>query len=75
MASINHQLAASIKNFDDLPDSAQVDSRTVKALHCISDTTLWRRVADGSIPPPHKVGPSNRWRVGDLRAALNGRAA
>lgn len=75
MTNQNQSIPDSVRNFDDLPDSAQVDSRTVKALHCISDTTLWRRIADGSIPPPHKVGPSNRWRVGDLRAALNGRAA
>lgn len=75
MAKTEKPLPDAVRNFDDLPDSAQVDSRTVKALYCVSDTTLWRRVRDGSIPKPLKCGPSNRWRVGDLRAAMLGEAA
>ena len=67
-----------LKNFDVLPDAANVRQPIVQALYDWSSATLWRRVADGTIPPPDKLSPRiNTWNVGKLRAAratLNKRA-
>jgi predicted DNA-binding transcriptional regulator AlpA len=59
-----------LKNFDDLPDAANVRQPVVQAIYNWSPATLWRRVADGTIPKPDKLSPGiNTWNVGKLRAA------
>ncbi|MFM8330885.1 MAG: helix-turn-helix transcriptional regulator [Candidatus Methylumidiphilus sp.] len=60
-----------MKNFDALPDSANVRQPVVKALFACSDATVWRRVKTGLIPKPQKHGSITAWNVGALRAALN----
>lgn len=61
----------SLREFDALPDIAHVKLNVVKALYAGSSATVWRRVSDGLIPAPYKLGGSTLWRVGELRAALN----
>nr|WP_077731898.1 AlpA family phage regulatory protein [Methylocaldum sp. 14B] len=61
-----------LENFDRLPDSAYVRQPIVEALYACSPSTVWRRVRDGSIPKPEKLGPrSTAWNVGLLRQSLN----
>lgn len=42
----------------------------------IHRSTLWRGIGAGRFPSPIKVGPNtNRWRVGELRKAVDQLAA
>lgn len=62
------QLPAALKNFDDLPDSADVRQPVVEGLYGCSAATVWRRVKLGKIPTPKRL--SDRitvWNVGQLR--------
>ncbi|MGM3273720.1 helix-turn-helix transcriptional regulator [Ralstonia sp. 24A2] len=61
-----------LAGFDDLPNSAHVDCKTVAALFSTTRTTVWRRSAAGLLPKPRKFGASARWNVGELRAVLAG---
>ncbi|EJF98841.1 hypothetical protein MEI_00008 [Bartonella vinsonii subsp. arupensis Pm136co] len=36
----------------------------------ISVTTLWRRVADGTVPKPLKIGALSRWLASDLHDVI-----
>lgn len=61
----------SLRNFDFLPDSAHVRQPVVEGIYGCSGTTVWRRVKDGSIPPPHKLSTRvTAWNVGELRNSL-----
>lgn len=62
-------------NFDNLPAASLVDQRIVELLFSCSATTVWRRVKRGELPQPQRYGQCTRWRVGDLRALLNGEVA
>jgi predicted DNA-binding transcriptional regulator AlpA len=63
--------AESAANFDDLPASAFVSLRTVATIQEASHSTIWRRVKDGTLPKPHKLGPNTtRWNVGELRECI-----
>lgn len=64
-----------IANFDNLPDSALVDQKAVQALVGCGATSVWRWVKNGTLPTPLRLGRSVRWRVGDLKALLNGEVA
>ena len=69
-------IAESLRHFDSLPDSAHVRQPTVEALFGISPATIWRRVASGALPKPHKFSERiTTWNVGELRAMLNTKAA
>jgi predicted DNA-binding transcriptional regulator AlpA len=60
-----------LKNFDSLPDSANVRAPVVAALFGVSVATVWRKAKDGKLPAPRRI--SDRvtvWNVGELRAAL-----
>ena len=61
-------LPAALTKFDELPDSALVRLQTVAALEDVSMSTLWRRIASGTLPTPLKVGGVCRMHVGELRA-------
>lgn len=57
--------------FDELPASAFVSVNIVCALFGCSPATVWRRVRDGVLPSPHKLGKrTTRWNVGELRSCL-----
>jgi predicted DNA-binding transcriptional regulator AlpA len=40
------------------------------ALLGLSRATLWRRVADGTLPQPVRIGGATRWRRDELIAAI-----
>ena len=61
-----------LKVFDDLPDSANVQIQIVCALLGCSAATVWRRVKQGTLVQPVRFGlRTTRWNVGELRIALN----
>lgn len=60
-----------LKNFDSLPDSANVRQPIVEALYGCSAATVWRGVKAGRIPKPRKLSDRiTTWNVGELRKAL-----
>ena len=60
-----------LKNFDSLPDAANVRQPIVEALIGCSSTTVWRMVKRGDLPAPRKLSSRvTAWNVGDLRKAL-----
>ena len=60
-----------LKNFDSLPDSANVRQPVVQGLIGCSAATVWRMVKRGSLPTPRKLSERvTAWNVGDLRKAL-----
>lgn len=59
-----------LKHFDSLPDSANVRQPVLKGLLNCSDATVWRRVNDGTLPQPTRMGRMTFWNVGQLRKAL-----
>ena len=60
-----------LKNFDLLPDSANVRQPVVQGLFGCSSATVWRNVKKGIIPAPKKLSERvTAWNVGDLRKAL-----
>jgi predicted DNA-binding transcriptional regulator AlpA len=70
-ASKPKPVSDALRNFDSLPDSANVGKCVVAALFNCSSVTVWRRCKTGSIPKPYVTGPQSRvWNVGELRAAL-----
>ncbi|MEM0935742.1 MAG: DNA-binding protein [Pseudomonadota bacterium] len=36
----------------------------------ISKPTFWRRVGDGTLPKPIKIGGMSRWRLSDIEKAI-----
>ncbi|MDP1651769.1 MAG: AlpA family phage regulatory protein [Rhodocyclaceae bacterium] len=61
-----------LRNFDSLPDSANVRAPVVAALAGYSQATVWRKAKAGKLPAPRRI--SDRvtvWNVGELRAHLN----
>jgi len=60
-----------LRNFDSLPDSANVRQPIVQALVGCSSATVWRMVKRGTLPAPRKLSANvTAWNVGDLRKAL-----
>lgn len=60
-----------LKNFESLPDSANVRLPVVAALYGCSPATIFRRVKSGHIPAPRKLSERvTAWNVGQLRQAL-----
>ena len=70
----NH-LPDALRNFDALPDSANVRLPVVAALFACSTVTVWRRVKKGTLPAGRRLSEGvTAWNVGQLRKALNGEA-
>jgi predicted DNA-binding transcriptional regulator AlpA len=64
-------LPEALKNFDSLPNSANVRQPVVQALFACSSASVWRGVKHKRIPAPRKLSPRTTcWNVGELRAAL-----
>lgn len=59
-----------IADFDKLPDAARVRPSYVCELLAISPVTLYRRVREGFLPKPAKIGATASWSAGQLRAVL-----
>lgn len=61
-----------LRNFDSLPDSANVRLPVVAALFACADVTVWRRVKAGTLPAPRKLSKRvTAWNVGELRTVLS----
>ena len=68
---ITDSIPEALKNFDQLPDSANVRQPVVQSLYACSPASVWRGVKAGRIPKPRKLSPRiTCWNVGELRAAL-----
>ncbi len=67
MKKLSNASKFAIKNFDDLPRSAQVRIDVVAQLKGVSVPTIWRRVREGNFPPPRKEGNASTWTVGQVR--------
>lgn len=61
----NGLLAASRAGLDPL-----LNVREAAALLTISVPSFWRRVADGTIPKPLKLGNAYRWPLSELLAVI-----
>jgi predicted DNA-binding transcriptional regulator AlpA len=60
-----------LARFKALPDEAYVRLPVVAALYGCSNATVWRRVKEGHIDAPRKLGARTTcWNVGQLRKAL-----
>lgn len=69
---MSHNLNEYLERFSSLPAEALVDVRVVAALYHRSIASIWRDTKAGHIPSPLHVGKrATRWRVGELRHALN----
>lgn len=66
-------ILGALKQFDSLPDSANVRLPIVAILLGCSDATVWRMVKRGDLPKPRKLTARvTAWNVGQLRACLGG---
>ncbi|MGR3717820.1 MAG: helix-turn-helix transcriptional regulator [Thermohalobaculum sp.] len=54
---------------------ALIEVRTVAAMIEISPSTVWRRVADGTLPKPCRIGGLTRWSRPEVEAAINAKLA
>ena len=52
-----------------------VSDREAARLLGVSRSSWWRRVADGTMPPPLKIGGATRWRADEIEAAIERLAA
>lgn len=69
------QIPDGLRNFDALPDSANVRLPVVVALFATSVPTVWRWSKNGTLPPARKLSERvTAWNVGELRKALRGEA-
>lgn len=60
-----------LKNFDQLPDSANVGFDVVAALCGVSIATAWRMARDGRLPKARRISLRRTvFNVGELREAL-----
>lgn len=66
-----------ISHFDKLPNAAMVPVATVGAVFESGVSTVWRRARnEPNCPQPVRLGAKcTRWRVGDIRAFIEARAA
>lgn len=71
MKAIQASIPEALKNFDDLPNTANVRLPVVQSFYGCSTASVWRGVKDGRIPKPRKLSPRTTcWNVGELRQAL-----
>jgi len=62
-----------IRTFEVLPNNALVDLKMVSLLASRSRSSIYRDIQLGYFVKPIRLGKiSSRWRVGDVRAYLNG---
>lgn len=63
-------IGSAVLNFDLLPDSAFVSIGTLASLLGVSDATIRRRIAEGSLPAPQSVLGMQRYQVGVVRNTI-----
>jgi len=65
------QIPDSLRNFDALPDAANVRVNVVAKIIGCSIPSVWRMSKDGRIPAPRKLSTRvTSWNVGQLRRFL-----
>jgi predicted DNA-binding transcriptional regulator AlpA len=52
------------------PTDPLIRDRVAAGLLGCSPTTFWRRVADGTIPRPVKIGGMSRWPMSEIEAVV-----
>lgn len=61
-----------VHRFSELPDEAVIDIETALWLFGKIGRTKWYRgIKQGKYPKQYKDGHSSRWKVGEIRTALN----
>jgi predicted DNA-binding transcriptional regulator AlpA len=63
-------ISDALKNFDSLPNSANVRQPVVEALFACSPATVWRMVKRGVLKPKKLSERVTAFNVGDLRKTL-----
>lgn len=64
-----------LRDFDSLPNFANVRDKVVAGLIGCSVPTVWRMAKDGRLPKPRKLSTRvTAWNCGELRQALQGQA-
>lgn len=62
-----------VRNWEALPDAANVDVKTVAVMMGRSVPSVWRDVAAGRLPQPTRyTARCSRWPVGVIRVHLRG---
>jgi len=61
----------SIKHTETKPADTLLRDKEVAAQLRVSIPTVWRRVKDGTIPRPLKIGSLSRWQQSDISAVIN----
>jgi predicted DNA-binding transcriptional regulator AlpA len=61
-------------NSNDTMDRLIRDAQGAEILGC-SKATWWRRVADGTLPKPIKIGGMSRWKLSELLDVIDRLAA
>ena len=56
-------------------ETTLIDVRAVASLLGASRSTVWRRVADGSLPQPCRIGGMTRWSRAEIEAAITEKLA
>ena len=70
-AKIPSTIPAALRNFDTLPDAANVRDKVVAGLFGCSVPTVWRMAKDGRLPRPRKLSTRvTAWNCGELRRTL-----
>ena len=70
-AKIPSAIPAALRNFDALPDAANVRDKVVAGLFGCSVPTVWRMAKDGRLPLPRKLSTRvTAWNCGELRRVL-----
>jgi hypothetical protein len=65
------QVPFAVRNWQDLPDEANVDVKVVALMTGRSIPSVWRDVARGRLAPPRRLTPRcSRWQVGVIRLHL-----
>jgi predicted DNA-binding transcriptional regulator AlpA len=65
------EVSFAARNWDSLPDTANVDVKTVATILGRSTASIWRDVASGRLPQPKRfTARCSRWPVGVIRVHL-----
>jgi predicted DNA-binding transcriptional regulator AlpA len=56
-----------LRNYDNLPDAANIRLPTLMALKGASAASIWRWTRKGILPAAQKTGGATSWNVGELR--------
>lgn len=70
MKHAENEVPSALRNFNALPDSANVRLPTVQALFACSPATVWRMVKRGTLKPVRLSQRITAFNVADIRRAL-----